>query len=190
MLNAWLRLLVVGLSLFLAFSGGSWALMHWLSASIQSRIETLAVLDVRIDQARETLAEIEETSWGVTLREIDGERFVVLPEGDTGRSALERGRAACLEAFERVRELYDRARTAVDDSLADVVPRSPGHNGGSTPRSSSGTPRTSKPCGSSFEQQAAESETLRQRVERLSGLVTRLAQDYETLAAILRGRWT
>ena len=81
LLNAWLRPLVVGLSLFLAFSGGSWALMHWLSASIQSRIETLATLKVQIEQARETVAEIEETSWGVTLREIDGERFVVLPDG-------------------------------------------------------------------------------------------------------------
>ena len=81
LLNAWLRPLVVGLSLFLGLSGGSWGLMHWLSASIQSRIETRAVLDVRIDQARETLAEIEDTTWGVTLREIDGQRFVVLPEG-------------------------------------------------------------------------------------------------------------
>ena len=81
LLNAWLRPLVVGLSLFLAFSGGSWALMHWLSASIQSRIETLATLNVQIDQARETLTEIEDTTWGVTLREIEGERFVVLPDG-------------------------------------------------------------------------------------------------------------
>ena len=55
--------------------------MHWLSVSIQSRIGTPAMLEVRIDQARDTLAEIEETSWGVTLREIDGERFVVLPDG-------------------------------------------------------------------------------------------------------------
>ena len=81
LLNAWLRPLVVGLSLFLAFSGGSWGLMHWLSTNIQSRIETLATLHVRIEQARETLAEIEDTTWGVTLREIDGERFVVLPDG-------------------------------------------------------------------------------------------------------------
>ena len=81
LLNAWLRPLVIGLTLFLGISGGSWGLMHWLSASIQSRIETLAVLEVRIDQARETLAEIEDTTWGVTLREIDGERFVVLPDG-------------------------------------------------------------------------------------------------------------
>ena len=81
LLNAWLRPLVVGLSLFLGFSGGSWGLMQWLSASIQSQIETLAMLEVRIDQARETLVEIEDTTWGVTLREIDGERFLVLPDG-------------------------------------------------------------------------------------------------------------
>ena len=81
LLNAWLRPLVVGLTLVLGISGGSWGLMHWLSASIQSRIETLAALNVRIEQARETLAAIEETSWGVTLREIGGERFVVLPDG-------------------------------------------------------------------------------------------------------------
>ena len=46
--------------------------MHWLSPSIQQRIETFAVLDGRIDQARETLAEIEVTTWGVTRRGIDG----------------------------------------------------------------------------------------------------------------------
>ncbi|MDE0104356.1 MAG: hypothetical protein OXN89_18445 [Bryobacterales bacterium] len=81
LLNAWLRPLVVGLSLFLGFSGGSWGLTHWLSATIQSRIEVLATLHVRIEQGRETLAEIEDVTWGVTLREIDGERFVVLPDG-------------------------------------------------------------------------------------------------------------
>ena len=81
LLNAWLRPLVVGLILFLGISGGSWALMHWLSASIQSRIETLAALKVQIERARETLVELEETSWRVTLREIDGERFVLLPAG-------------------------------------------------------------------------------------------------------------
>ena len=79
--RAWLRPLVVGLSLFLGISGGSWATMHWLSRSIERRIETLAKLNVQIEEARETLAEIEETTWGVTLREIDGERFVVLPAG-------------------------------------------------------------------------------------------------------------
>ena len=71
----------MGLSLFLGISGGCWATMHWLSTSIESRIKTLAVLNVDIKQASETLAQLEETTWGVTLNEIDGERFVVLPAG-------------------------------------------------------------------------------------------------------------
>ena len=81
LLKTWLRPLVVGLSLFLGISLGSGALTGWLSAGIQSRIETRAMLDVQIEEARATLAGIEETTWGVTLLEIAGERFVVLPEG-------------------------------------------------------------------------------------------------------------
>ena len=81
LLKAWLRPLVVGLSLWLGICGGSWATMHWLSARIQARIETAAALDLEIEDARWTLAEIEETTWGVTLKEIEGERFVVLPVG-------------------------------------------------------------------------------------------------------------
>ena len=48
LLKAWLRPLVVGLSLWLGICGGSWATMHWLSARIQARIETAAVLDLDI----------------------------------------------------------------------------------------------------------------------------------------------
>ncbi len=81
LLNAWLRPLVVGLVIFVAISDGTWGLMSWLSTGIQHRIETLATLDVQIEDARETLAEMEETTWGVTLLEIDGERFVLLPQG-------------------------------------------------------------------------------------------------------------
>ena len=39
------------------------------------------------------------------------------------------------------------------------------------------------------DQQAAQSETLRRRIERLSGQVTGLDTDYKTLAATLRERW-
>ena len=81
LMRAWLRPLVMGLSLFLGISGGSRAMTHWLSASIESRIETVALLNVDIKQTRETLAQMEQTTWGVTLREIDGKRFVVLPAG-------------------------------------------------------------------------------------------------------------
>ena len=38
-------------------------------------------------------------------------------------------------------------------------------------------------------QQAAQSETLRRRIEQLSGHVTGLDADYKTIAATLRARW-
>ena len=81
LLKAWLRPLVVGLSLWLGICGGSWATMHWLSARIEGRIETVAELDLDIGEARQTLERLEATTWGITLREIEGERFVVLPAG-------------------------------------------------------------------------------------------------------------
>ena len=41
LLKAWLRPLVVGLSLWLGICGGSWATMHWLSTRIQARIRAV-----------------------------------------------------------------------------------------------------------------------------------------------------
>ena len=81
LLKAWLRPLVVGLSLWLGICGGSWATMHWLSTRIQARIQTVAALDLQIEEARQTLARLEATTCGIALREIEGERFVVLPVG-------------------------------------------------------------------------------------------------------------
>ena len=78
LLKAWLRHLMVGLSLWLGIFGGSWATMHWLSTRIQARIETAAALGSDIEESRETLARIEADTWGIALREIEGERFVVL----------------------------------------------------------------------------------------------------------------
>ena len=56
-----------------------------LWTAIEWKVETLAALNVDIEQARETLTEIEETTWGLELREIDGARFVVLPAGTPDR---------------------------------------------------------------------------------------------------------
>ncbi len=81
LLKAWQRPLIVGLSLWLGFFGGSWATMRWLSRSIQDRIERLAELDYDIYDARQTLAQMEVDTWGVALLEIEGERVVVLPAG-------------------------------------------------------------------------------------------------------------
>ena len=88
LMKAWLRPLVVGMSLFLGICGGSWATMHWLSRSIDSRFETLAEVNIRSHRARETLAEMQETTWGVELREIRGERYVALPAGTPSRPAF------------------------------------------------------------------------------------------------------
>ena len=55
--KAWQRPLIVGLSLWLGFFGGSWATMQWLSRSIQTRIETVAGLGRDIEDARRTLAQ-------------------------------------------------------------------------------------------------------------------------------------
>ena len=79
--RAWLRPLVVGLSLSLGICAGSWAGTRWLWTTIEQQIEALAVLRVDIKEARATLARIEDTTWGLELTKIDGERFVVLPAG-------------------------------------------------------------------------------------------------------------
>ena len=88
LMRAWLRPLVVGMSLFLGICGGSWATLHWLSRSIDSRIETLAEVKLRTLRARDTLAVMHETTWGVELQEINGDRYVLLPAGTPGRPAF------------------------------------------------------------------------------------------------------
>ena len=87
--KAWLRPLIVGLSLWLGFFGGSWATMRWLAGSIRDRIETLARANARIEEAHETLAALEANTWGIALREIEGERYVVLPFGTRADPAWE-----------------------------------------------------------------------------------------------------
>ena len=83
--RAWLLPAAAGLSLFLVICGGSWATMRWLSTRIESQLQTLAILSVDIEQARETLTHLETATWRIELVEIDGERFVVLPPGSLER---------------------------------------------------------------------------------------------------------
>ena len=85
LLRTWLWPLMFGLMLSAGICGGSWAGTRWLWTTIERRIETLAVLRVDIDQARQTLAELESMTWRVELRVIDGARFVVLPPGSLER---------------------------------------------------------------------------------------------------------
>ena len=79
LVKAWLRPLIVGMALWLGIFVGGWATMQWLSRSIQNRIEERSMVDLEIAGGREMLAEIEETTWGVGLREVNGVRYVTLP---------------------------------------------------------------------------------------------------------------
>ncbi len=81
LVKAWQRPLIVGLSLWIGFFGGSWATMRWLASSIQDRIVTRAELNRDIEDARRTLAQLEVDTWGLVFHEIKGERFVVVPDG-------------------------------------------------------------------------------------------------------------
>ena len=85
LVKAWQRPLIVGLSLWIGFFGGSWATMRWLAGSIQARIETRAELNRDIEDARRTLAQLEVDTWGLVFHEIKGERFVVVPDGVLAR---------------------------------------------------------------------------------------------------------
>ena len=66
--------------IFLGICGGSWGLTRWYSNHIQSLIETRAGLEFEIQEARQTIERIEQTMWGVKLVDVDGRRFVILPE--------------------------------------------------------------------------------------------------------------
>ena len=77
---SWLRSVVVGVCLFLGILAGSWGLTRWYSNNIQSLIETRAGLEFEIQEARQTIERIEQTTWGVKLVEVDGRRFAILPE--------------------------------------------------------------------------------------------------------------
>ena len=85
LMRTWLLPASAGLSVFLVMCGGSWGTMRWLSTSIENQLQALAILNVDIEQARHTLTQLEKTTWRVELREIDGERFVVLPAGSLER---------------------------------------------------------------------------------------------------------
>ena len=120
LLKAWLRPLVVGLSLWLGICGGSWATMHWLSARIQARIETAAALDLDIGEARQTLERLEADHLGDRASGDRGGAVRGAAGRRAGLSAPEGGHPAGRETVERVKELYDRVRTAVDEGLAGM----------------------------------------------------------------------
>ena len=83
--RAWLRPLVIGLSLFLGICGGSWGLLQWQSSRVQRLLETQETYRRGIAQEQRALDQLQAQTWGVWLHEdADATRYVVLPRG--GRS--------------------------------------------------------------------------------------------------------
>ena len=126
LLRAWLRPLVVGLSVWLGICAGSWATMHWLWTRIQARIETAAELDFDIEEARQTLAQLEVDTWGIALLEIAGERVVVLPSGtlDNPRwTWRERQLTAALKRLSLQCEMERRQQSEQVEALRQQVER-------------------------------------------------------------------
>ena len=87
LLKAWLRPLVVGLSLWLGICSGSWATTQWLSTRIQARIQTAAALDLEIEEQIGARPVSHSARNGAIVR--DRKALVGGPRGGTG------SRAAC-----------------------------------------------------------------------------------------------
>ena len=85
--GAWLRSVMAGVCLFLGILAGSWGLTRWLSNNIENLIKTKAVIDIDIQEARQTLDRLQTQTWDVKLVEVEGKRFAILP-GSTPKNPL------------------------------------------------------------------------------------------------------
>ena len=117
---------------------------------------------------------MEQTTWGVTLREIDGERFVVLPAGSLTNPPWTVGERPAVKLSRKWRSCM----TALEQQLTTALRRL-SEQFAQEQRQQTEQVETFRQRG---EQQAAQVEALRQQVEQLAGRMTHLAADYTTPA--------
>lgn len=79
--RSWLKPLLLSLSVLLGIFCGSWALTQWFSLDIREQLATRAGLAQDIREQEETLARLKTRAWGVTFREDEDGRFLILPIG-------------------------------------------------------------------------------------------------------------
>ena len=83
--KSWLRSLALGaLRGLILFSGITLGIAAWcggLASDIQGKIETRSALAAQIEDQRRTVQQIEAKTWGISLRELENGKFVVLPRG-------------------------------------------------------------------------------------------------------------
>ena len=77
----WLRTTVIGLAVFVAIWVGVSVVLQWYRVQTETSVAVLVRIEQRIEGARQLLAELEPQTGGVQLREIEGERYLVLPLG-------------------------------------------------------------------------------------------------------------
>ena len=188
-LKAWARPIMVGLLLFLGICGGSWGLTRWYSNQIQNLIERRAALTRLVEREQTRLDQLRAQTWGVCLHEAeDGARSVVLPNGTPlGKNwRWKVPRTACASAIERVKELYDRVRTAVDERLNRAVEAVRGGDGASSrvvgelQEQVQQLKEAVKDLKPQLGRTGALAEDLKQQVESLRA-------DYREIAKVLRG---
>ena len=120
--GAWLRSVVVGVCLFLGICVGSWGLTRWYAEQYPKPHRDEGRAPGGDQRATPHRREAQGDDVGRGSPRGRGGAEIRRPAGRVApESTLDRGRAACRAAIQRVKELYDRVRTAVDERLDRAV---------------------------------------------------------------------
>lgn len=79
--RAWLRTAITALAVFLGMLIGGWGLVAWATYRLRSHRTELSRLKAECNQQHETLEALKAGTWGLSLRESEKGRFIVLPDG-------------------------------------------------------------------------------------------------------------
>ncbi len=155
--------------------------MRWSWTGIQSQTETVAKLDLDIEQTRQTLARMKVDAWRIVPPRIEGEQAVALPAGTPDKPRwIWRERPAAKQSRER-----GSCMTELEGHLTAALKRLSAQCVTERRRQSEQVEALRR----QVERQTGENDTLRRRIERLDEQVTRLTEYYGTSAAVRpRGR--
>lgn len=79
--KAWIRTAITALAALIPLALVVLLLAGWMKYQIDSYHSTCDRLEARIAEQRQTLANLNAGTWGVTLRETEHGRFVIMPPG-------------------------------------------------------------------------------------------------------------
>ena len=190
---------MIVVSILLTILGASWGLMQWQLNRVQRLLETQETLQLKIAQEQTALEQLQAQTWGRVAPRGGGReevRGAAQVEGVPGGLAVDRARAACRAAFERVRALYDRAGDTLDGRTLSALSaqweadqdQQAEEQGMLSARLDDLAQQVSDFAGQ-HEQQAAALQAQLEHLETQVGLLTKqyaiIAADYKALAALL-----